>query len=197
MAVASLVGIAAALGGGEFDELQARVLGTAAAGLVAGGAALAGLFIVERDVRQPLGWIVVGVAVVTFAALALAIWWESGWDRHGERLGRVVLSAVALLLAAVVVGTLRRALGLELRPVHLAFWAVAGLVGVTAVFAVAAIWVPSVDDVSGQTENVDLAERSLVALFVAIVGSFLVLPLLERALAGLLQSRQRIDRGPA
>ena len=172
-----------------------RLLGTAVAGLAAGGAALAGLAGVERRPREPLGWIVVGVAVATFAALAVAIWWEGGWARHAEPLGRVSLSAVALLVAVLVTGTLRLAVVLDLRPVRALFWAVVALVGVTAVFALLAIWLPSVEDAAGQTRNVDRAERALVALFVAIVASFLALPLFGRGLASLRAERgQRVDR---
>lgn len=194
IAVAALVGIASLLGAAEFEERQARIVGTALVGLLAGGAALAGLATAVEDPRSPLGWAVLALAPVTFAALALAIWWDAGWDRHAERLGRVVLSAVVALIAALVVGTLRRLLRLDLRAVRALFWAFVAFVTLTAAFTVAAIWVPSVDDVGRQTERVDTVERVLSASFVAIVAGFLLLPLVERALLLSAERSQGIDR---
>jgi hypothetical protein len=195
--VAALTGIAAILGASEFEVRHARIVGTGIVALAAGGAALAGLATATEEPRRPLGWAVLALAPVTFAALVLAIWWETGWDRHGERLGRVVLSALVLLLAALVVGTIRRALGFELLAVRILFWAYAALVTLTAAFAVAAIWAPSVDEVGRQTERIDTVERVLSALFVAIVAGFLLVPLVERALRLSAKRRQGIDRRTA
>jgi hypothetical protein len=197
IAIAALVGIASLLGAAEFEERQARIVGTALVGLLAGGAALAGLATASEEPRRPLGWAVLALAVVTFAALALAIWWEAGWDRHAERLGRVVLSAIVLLVAALVVGALRRLSRLDLGAVRVLFWSFVGLVALTATFALAAIWVPSVDEVGRQTSRVDAVERVLGALFVAIVAGFLLVPLVERALRVSAEGSQGIDRRAA
>jgi hypothetical protein len=185
------------LGASEFEEREARILGTALVVLAAGGAAVAGLATAEAEPRRPLGWAVLALAVSAGVALLVAIWWEAGWDRHAERLGRIVLSALVLLFAALVAGTLRRVARLELAAARVLFWGVTALVAVTAVFAVGAIWVPSTDEAARQTERIDLVERTLLALLVAIVAGFLLLPLLERALAALAERRQGIDRRPA
>jgi hypothetical protein len=197
LALAAVVGAAVVLGAESFDEREARILGTAAVGLLAGGVLLAALATIEAQPRHPLGWAVALLAAGTFVALAVAIWWESGWQRNSERMGRAVLSAAALLLAAAIVGVLRRLLTLALPAVRVAFWAVVALTAGTAAFAVAAVWYPSVDEVGRQTERVDLVERVLLALFVAIVGSFLLVPLLERAVTLLGERRQRVDGGAA
>jgi hypothetical protein len=194
IAVAALVGAAELVGATNFEEREARIVGTALVGLLAGGAALAGLAAVEDAPRHPLGWIALVLATGTFAVLTVAIWWEAGWDRHGERLARLVLSALVLLLAATLVGTLRRALRLEPQVMRAVFWAFAGVVAGTAAFAVVAIWAPSVDEVGRQTERIETVERLLAALLVTIVGGFLFVPLLERALRLSAQRRERVDR---
>jgi hypothetical protein len=201
LGLAAALALAGAIGAGTviakpyFDELHLRILGNAIAGLVCGGAALAGLRSVEEQPRSALGWIVLGIAPVAFAALTLAIWWDSGWEQHEERLGRVVLTAVALVLGALIAGALRRSLALDLRVVRVLFVAVVGLVGAAAALAVVMIWAPSVDEVVEQSTTVDRAERALVALLVAIVASFLAVPLVERALQ--LRRRDTVEASPA
>ena len=129
--------------------------------------------------------------------MAVGIWWDEGWDRHAERLGRVVLTAIFALFAALVVGVLRRSLRLALPPMRVVYWAFVALVALTTLVAVAAIWVPEVEDVGRQTKGVDRVERALAALYVWIIALFLVVPLVERALTELAERRQRIDRGAA
>lgn len=73
LVAAALVALAAVLRG-DFSDNDDRILVTLGALLCAGGAALAGLALVDRGPARLLGWIVVGAAPVCFASIAWAVW---------------------------------------------------------------------------------------------------------------------------
>ena len=194
LALAGVVGAAAALGQREFDEIHARLITTALAGLLCGGAALAALEVLERELRSPLAWICAALGVVSFFAIVVVVWrdWED-WERPVK----VALSAIVVSLAALVLVTVRRVLRLEAVAVRAAALIVAALIVVETAGTLVFVWGSGSDDLSGDKGYVDLVSRALVAILLVVVAGFFAIPALERATALLAKRRQRVDRGAA
>jgi hypothetical protein len=100
LVLAALVAVSAILSG-DLDTVDAQILGTLAALLVAGGTAVCGLALVERNLLVAVGWATAGLAVICFLTIAAAIWNEFDNDTLGVWAGR----AIALLIALLIVGT--------------------------------------------------------------------------------------------
>ena len=101
LVAAALISLVAVLGGG-FSETDGRILGTLAALLSCGGAALAGFALADRGPAPALGRVVAGLAGVTFGLFAAAIW--EAWTYEGSPPWRLALSS-SLFLAAGLVAT--------------------------------------------------------------------------------------------
>lgn len=165
LVAAALVALVAVLRG-DFSDTDGRILGTLAATLLAGSAALAGLALVERGGRL-LGWTAIAVAVPAYAALAYAIWsflfdgeddaWRWGW------LG--ILALVAALLAVTA-----RFLARNARVVRLA-WLAGALAGIAAAVSAAAIWSEDPGDAFG---------RVVAVLWILAALAYLLVPVLQR-----------------
>ena len=96
LGVAALVSIVALLRG-EFTETDGRILGTLAAGFLAGSAALAGLALIDKRDLVPLGWVVVAVAAGGFVVLTWQVWVE--FDSESWSLDTLIVVLAALMVA--------------------------------------------------------------------------------------------------
>lgn len=138
LVVAALIAITAVLGG-DFSETDGRILVTLAALLYTGGAALAGLALVDRRLASPLGRLVTGAAPICLAFIVWAIWSfvdEGGGNANASKLA---WSSVLVLLAGLLATT---ALLLAQRQAIVRLAAVAGtLASIAAALSVVGIWV--------------------------------------------------------
>ena len=103
LVVAALISLVAVLKG-SFSDTDGKILGTLAALLYCGGAALAGFALVDRGPALPLGWAMVGLASLTFLLLAGAIW-HPIWDEDSNTAWRLAASGVLYLVAGLVATT--------------------------------------------------------------------------------------------
>ena len=173
-AAAAVIAVAAALVAllsvirGDFSETDGQIIGTLGLVLYAGGAAFAGLAVVERGPR--LGWLLVVAAAVCVLLVLPAIWgaFEESGDSDWELgLGALVtllaglLSATAWLMARGVVAT-RFA------------WATAILAGLAALLSDLAIVLDERWDGWGQL---------LAALWILAVLAYVLTPLVSRLTA--------------
>jgi hypothetical protein len=179
LGAAALAALAVILRGGEFDETDWRLVGTLAAALFCGSAALAAF-----RFGAPLSPVAL-LPLAAFAFLAVAIWSERVWRSNEEWLAKGVLSAAAVTLAVLMVASLRLQTPITGRPAALIYFGVSALISVTMFLALALLWswdAPFFDD-SGGSENVaNLAQRALLALFSLSVLGYLATPLLARLL---------------
>jgi MFS family permease len=116
LVVAALIGVAGLLRS-EFTETDGKILLTLLTLLVAGGAALAGLALVERSSFTPFGWFATVVAVVSFVFITATTWRDFDDDQLTKLAGVAAVTLIATLLVstqmllhrgrlqAVVVGT--------------------------------------------------------------------------------------------
>lgn len=169
------VGFAAALAvtarGGELDDRDWQVLGTVAAALLCGGAALAAL---------RLGAPIAFAAAVPLTALGLlaAEIWTKGLSDDFENDAKAILTALASTLAVLLVTSLRLHLPRGVEAVRRLHLAVSALILVTTVYALALLWSwdPAFFD-GGTGENVaNAAQRVLVALFILSTAAYLAAP---------------------
>jgi peptidoglycan/LPS O-acetylase OafA/YrhL len=108
LVLAAAVGIVSVVSrGGFFSAPDWQILLTLVAGFLCGACATAAIRLLERRLRDPIGWIAAIVAPVSFAVIAVGIWWLDGWHRHGDLLGKLVSTALVALLSTLVVATLR------------------------------------------------------------------------------------------
>ena len=168
LVVAALVAIAAIIRS-DFSETDGRILVTLAALLYTGGAALAGLALVDRGRARALGWTVAAAAPV---CLALVIWavWTFVFDGGGnEEADKLAWSSVLALLSGLMATTgilLARRRGL----VRLA--AAAGvLAAVAAALSIAAVW----------SENPsDAFTKTLAVFWILAALCYFLVPVLQR-----------------
>lgn len=102
LVAAALIALVAVLRG-SFSETDGKTLGTLAALLYCGGAALAGFALTDRGPAPTLGWVVAVLAGVTFGLFAAAIW--EAWTYEGSPPWRVALSSALFLVAGLVATT--------------------------------------------------------------------------------------------
>lgn len=167
LVAAALISLVAVLEG-NFSETDGRILGTLAALLFCGGAALAGFALADRGPARALGHLVAGLAGLTFALLGVAIW--EAWRYGGSPPWRLAFSSALLLVAGIVATT---GLLLTRRPALQRLAAVAG--GLTTL-AVALTLVPLWrDDDPGS----GLA-KALGATWILAALAYLLGPVLQR-----------------
>jgi hypothetical protein len=137
LVAAALVALAAVLRG-EFTDNDGRILVTLGALLYTGGAALAGLALVDQRRARLVGWIVAGTAPATLALVSFGIW-SFAWEEEGnETADKLAWSSVILLLAGLLATT---SLLLARTPKLLRLAAGAGTLAVlAAVLSVAGVW---------------------------------------------------------
>ncbi len=99
LVVAALIGVAGLLRS-EFTETDGRILLTLLTLLVAGGAALAGLALVERSSFVAFGWLATVVAVASFVLITAATWRDYDDDLLTKLAGIAAVTLIAVLLAS-------------------------------------------------------------------------------------------------
>lgn len=167
LVAAALVALTAVLRG-DFSETDGRILATLAALLYTGGAALAGLALVDRGRARLLGWLVVAASP---ACLGFVLWgvWSFAFEGGDRDPARAAWSAVLALLAGLVATTgllLARACAL----VALAYGAGA-TAALAATLSIVGIWT--------EPESDTFAE--LVAASWILAGlAYLLVPVLQR-----------------
>ena len=165
---AALVALAAVVQG-DFSNTDGRILVTLAAILYTGGAALAGLALVDRGPARPLGWLLTAVAPVCLALIAWAVW-SFAFDGGGnETADKLAWSAVLALLVGLIATTglllaRRRAL------VGLAA-ASGGLAAAAASLSIAGIWTEPDSDAS---------TKALAVLWILATLAYFLVPILQR-----------------
>jgi MFS family permease len=162
LVVAALIGVAGLLRS-EFTETDGKILLTLLTLLVAGGAALAGLALLERSSFVAFGWFATGVAVASFGFITAATW--SDFDDDG--LTKIATIAAVTLIAALLVSTQMLVHRGRLLAVMVATWLTLSLA------------------VSGTTTGI-LGEEDGATLWKA-VGTFWILGLLGWLLVPVLQ----------
>jgi hypothetical protein len=186
IAAAALV-LAAAAGivsvvsrGGFFRTPDWQILLTLVAGFLCGACATAAIRLLERRLLDPIGWIAALVAPVSFATIAVGIWWLEGWRRHGDLVGKLVATSLVALFSTLVVATLR----LVARPrstgaLALVVVTVICAVGVDAL-ALVKIW--SLAPEHGDTGSATGSAGGRLMLVLGILGvlAYLLTPLVDR-----------------
>jgi hypothetical protein len=166
--------------GGEMDEWDWRVLGTLAAALFCGSAALVAL-------RFRIPYRAAAAAPVgALFFLSLAIWCEQLWDERFETIAKAVLSLLAVTLCVLLVGSLRLQTTFTDRRLTLVYLGVSTVMVVTTIYALVLLWswdAPFFDEGGRASENLaNAAQRVLFALFSLSVVGYLATPLLARVL---------------
>jgi hypothetical protein len=166
--------------GGFFRTPDWQILLTLVAGFLCGACATAAIRLLERRLRDPIGWIAAVVAPVSFAVVAVGIWWLHGWGRHGDLLGKLVATSLVALISTLVVATLR----LVARPRSRGAFALVVVTVVCAVgvdaLALANIW--SVAPEHGDTGSATGSAGGRLLLVLGILGvlAYLLTPLVDR-----------------
>ena len=99
LVVAALIGVAGLLRS-EFTETDGKVLLTLVTLLVAGGAALAGLALIERSKFVVFGWFATVVAVASFVLITAATWRDFDDDGLTRLAGVAAVALIAVLLVS-------------------------------------------------------------------------------------------------
>jgi len=166
--------------GGFFRTPDWQILLTLVAGFLCGACATAAIRLLERRLRDPIGWIAAVVAPVSFAVVAVGIWWLHGWLRHGDLLGKLVATSLVALLSTLVVAALRLVAPPRSRGAFaLVVTTVVCAVGVDAL-ALAKIW--SLAPEHGDTASATGSAGGRLMLVLGILGvlAYLLTPLLDR-----------------
>jgi peptidoglycan biosynthesis protein MviN/MurJ (putative lipid II flippase) len=181
LVLAAAVGIVSVLSrGGFFSAPDWQILLTLVAAFLCGACATAAIRLLERRLRDPIGWIAAIVAPVSFAVVAVGIWWLHGWLRHGGLLGKLVATSLVALISTLVVATLR----LVARPRSRGAFALVVVTVVCAVgvdaLALANIW--SVAPEHGDTGSATGSAGGRLLLVLGILGvlAYLLTPLVDR-----------------
>jgi hypothetical protein len=180
--------------GGFFTRPDWQILLTLVVGFLCGACATAAIRLLERRLLDPIGWIAAFVAPVTFAVIAVGIWWIQGWFRHGDLLGKLVATSLVALLSTLVVATLE----LVARPRSRGAFAlvVATVVCALGVDALALIKIWSLAPEHGDTGSATGSAGGRVMLVLGILGvlAYLLTPLVDRLEAFLPRRRpQRVE----
>ena len=164
--VAALVAVSSILRA-DFNDTDAKVLGTLFLLLLAGAVAISGYALVERATLVPLGWAAVGSGAVGFMIVAAAIW--SG----GDGLWDCAFISLAALIGLLLVTTQRLLLRIE-RLVPLFF--------ATAAFSALAVAATAVAILGENDRGGDAAgtwETAAIFWILSVLG-FMLLPVLQR-----------------
>lgn len=178
--------------GGFFRTPDWQILLTLVAGFLCGACAIAAIRLLERRLRDPIGWIAAVVAPVSFAIIAVGIWWIQGWLRHGDLLGKLVATSLVALFSTLVVATLK----LVARPQSTGAFAlvVATLVCAVGVDALALAKIWSLAPEHGDTGSATGSAGGRLMLVLGILGvlAYLLTPLVDR-LESLLPRPRRVE----
>jgi hypothetical protein len=99
LVVAALIGVAGLLRS-DFTETDGKILLTLLALLVAGGTAVAGLALVDRERYAWFGWLTALLAAVCFVVIAAATWENFDDDALTKSAGTAAIALVGVLLAS-------------------------------------------------------------------------------------------------
>jgi hypothetical protein len=198
IAAAALV-LAAATGivsvvsrGGFFTRPDWQILLTLVVGFLCGACATAAIRLLERRLLDPIGWIAALVAPVTFAVIAVGIWWIQGWFRHGDLLGKLVATSIVALVSTLVVATLE----LVARPRSRGAFALvaARVVCALGVDTLALVKIWSLAPEHGDTGSATGSAGGRLMLVLGILGAlaYLLTPLVDR-LESLLPRPRRVE----
>jgi hypothetical protein len=168
LVVAALIALGAIVRG-DFSETDGRILVTLAALLYAGGAALAGLALVDRGTATRLGWIVAVAAPVGLAFMAWGVWsfvFESDENVISNRLAwsSVIALAAGLIATTAILLTQRSAL------LRLAV-AAGGVAAFAAVLSIVGVWAEP---------DSDAFVKALAALWILAALAYFLVPVLQR-----------------
>lgn len=164
LVAAALIALTAVLRG-SFSETDGRILGSLAALLFSGGAALAGLALAERGPARPLGWLLAASAPVGLAFLLRAVW-ETGVDGE-EGPWQLAWSAALALVAGIVAST---GLLFATRPALARLAGAAGaLSGIAAALSIVAIWDQNPSDALAKTIGATWILASLAYFLVPVL----------------------------
>jgi hypothetical protein len=168
LVAAALVALVAVLRG-DFSDTDVRILVTLAALLYTGGAALAGLALVDRARGPWLGWLVAVAAPVCLGFVLWAIWSFVGNGGGNENADRLAWSAVLALLAGLISTT---ALLLARRRELVALAVAAGLLaGLAALLAGVGIWTEP---------DSDTFAKVMAAVWILAALCYFLVPVLQR-----------------
>jgi hypothetical protein len=167
LVAAALVAIGALLRW-ELGETDGKILLTLLALLVSGGAAVAGLSLVERGLLGGAGWVVVAAAAGGFVVVTAATW--EGFD--DDTLARLAGTAAVVVPAMLIVTTQL----LLLRDRRLTFLVVGSAVtlGLAAAILTVGIWTDDLGDEGG---------KAIAVLTILGALGWVLVPVLQR-LAG-------------
>ena len=181
LVVAALVALAAVVQG-DFSATDGRILVTLEALLYTGGAALAGLALVDRRLASVLGWLVVAAAPICLAFIIWAIWSFVDEGGSNENAGKLAWSSVLVLLAGLLATT---ALLLARRHAIVRLAVVSGtLASLAAALSVIGIWTEP---------GGDAFVKTLAAIWILAALCYFLVPVLQRfTTSGLEESAARV-----
>ena len=181
LVVAALVALAA-VAQGNFSETDGRILMTLASLLYTGGAALAGLALVDRGVARTLGWLVAAAAPVCLAFVTWAIWSFEDEGAGNATADKLAWSSVLVLLACLLAAT---ALLLARRQTLARLAVAAGVLsGVAAALSVIGIWA---------TPHGNAFIKAVAAVWILAALCYFLVPVLQRfTAAGAEESSERV-----
>jgi len=163
LVVAALIALTAVMRG-NFSDTDGRILGTLAALLLAGGALIAGLLLVERD-NALLGRVAVVVSPIGLGLVVYA--WDFAFDGGGDH-WRYGWAGALTLIAALVAVTARL---LAESPVLTRLAVVTGiLAGCAGSLSVYAIWDHESDELG----------KALAVLWILTGVCYFLIPVLDR-----------------
>ena len=170
LCVAALTAIGAILGG-DFDEMDVRVIATSLGFAVFSATAASGASLRWRASRRlrTLGWVTVGLSVSSFTVLLVALW-NDGEDLVWCWFGYATLAALACSHASLVAGALRAGDTLVIRAVAGVSMVLAAVDSSCGVLAVSG----AVGDVG------DSFGKVMAALVVALLLTSALPPILRR-----------------
>ncbi len=184
LVAAALVAIAAVIRG-DFSETDGRILVTLAALLYTGGAALAGLALVDRGRAWALGWTVAAAAPVSLALVVWAVWTFVGDGGGNEEANKLAWSSVLALLSGLIATT---GLLLARRRALIRLGGVAGmLAAVAAALSIAAVWSENPSDTFAKTLGVFWILAALCYFLVPVLQRFTTAGVEEHAVRVLAQ----------
>lgn len=181
LVAAALVALTAVVQG-DLSDTDGRILVTLAAVLYTGGAALAGLALVDRGTARPLGWLVAAAAPVCLGLVTWAVWSFVGDGGEDENANKLAWSSVLVLLSGLIATT---GLLLTRRPALARLAGVAGgLAAVAAALSVIGVWAEPSDGTF---------VKVLAVLWILAALCFFLVPVLQRfTAAGIEKSAMRV-----
>jgi hypothetical protein len=180
LVLAAVAGVAQlALDSGYFHTRDWQVAVGTVAAFLCGLCVTLGLRLLGRSLREPAGWLAVGVGTVAVVVLETGTWWLHGWYEHGETLGKIVATAAMTLIAAIVVAGARLLQREESRGGLVLVIAVTLSAAFVLALALADVW--SVDPTSGDTGTAagNVGGRLIGGAALIGVAAFLLISLVD------------------